>query len=50
MNYTEMMKIIKELIVKYGFYQVVFTLTFCLLLLVGLWKFADILNALAAFK
>lgn len=48
-DYTLIIKFFKELFMKYGFYQVAFTLIFCLMLLIGLWKAADILNALAVF-
>lgn len=47
MNFNIDFKTIKELIMKYGFFKVSFTLTACALVLIVAWQFANIVQAIA---
>lgn len=43
MNFNIDFKTIKELIVKYGFFKVSLTLTFCTILIILAWRLPEIL-------
>lgn len=45
MNYTEILKIIKELAMEYGFFTVAFTLTFCAVLIICAIRLPAIIEA-----
>lgn len=46
MNFNMDFKTIKELIVKYGFFKVVLTLTLCAAFLIVCWKMPEIIAVL----
>lgn len=49
-NYTEFLKIIKELSMEYGFFTVSLTLTFCAVVIICAMRLPAIIDSLAKLK
>lgn len=49
-NYTEFLKIIKEIIMKYGLWKTAIAISLSVSLPILIWQLANIINAIAALK